>query len=288
MAQTSISAPASSTSFESLTRDNEHGAEYWSARDLQHLLGYDQWRRFEQAVRRAMASCEASANSPAHHFAGVGKMIEVGKGGQRQVEDFHLSRFACYLIAQNGDPRKPQIANAQKYFAVQARRQELSDKAAADAERLDLRKLLKRIRHYGVLASACKGERVALQMPRANEQARESVLEFLNRVAQLDAQQCPCCKAGRLRMVESLAGKKQLIEPGAAGERRQRCNARCASRKLRLPQPRGPTHNLSRQAGKARQIPYRHRQSAGSVQRGSSAAGGVDGFYELGRAADKR
>ena len=154
MAQTSISAPASSTSFESLKRDNEYGAEYWSARDLQPLLGYDQWRRFEQAVRRAMASCEASGNSPVHHFAGVGKMIEVGKGGQRQVDDFHLSRFACYLIAQNGDPRKPQIANAQKYFAVQARRQELSDRAAADAERLDLRKPSERTRPWAKRSAA--------------------------------------------------------------------------------------------------------------------------------------
>ena len=126
--------------FEALRKTNEHGAEYWSARDLQAMLGYSQWRRFDDAVKRAMTSCETSGNSAEHHFAGVGKMIEVGKGGQRQVEDYHLSRFACYLIAQNGDPRKPEIAQAQKYFAIQARRQELSDQAAADAERLELRK----------------------------------------------------------------------------------------------------------------------------------------------------
>jgi len=129
-----------SQSFEELKQSNEHGAEYWSARDLQPMLGYSQWRRFEDAVKRAMASCETSGNNPRHHFAGAGKMIEVGKGGQRQVEDYHLSRFACYLIAQNGDPRKTEIAHAQKYFAIQARRQELSEQAAADMERLDLRK----------------------------------------------------------------------------------------------------------------------------------------------------
>lgn len=125
---------------EQLKQTNEHGAEYWSARDLQTLLGYSQWRRFEDAIKRAITSCESSGNNPDYHFAGAGKMIEVGKGGQREVEDYQLSRFACYLIAQNGDPRKPEIAQAQKYFAIQARRQELSDEAAADLERLELRK----------------------------------------------------------------------------------------------------------------------------------------------------
>lgn len=100
-------------SFEELKRHNPHGAEFWSARDLQLLLGYSQWRRFEQAISRAVTSCEQSGNDPAHHFAGAGKMIELAKGAVREVADFHLSRFACYLIAQNGDPRKPEIALAQ-------------------------------------------------------------------------------------------------------------------------------------------------------------------------------
>lgn len=127
-------------SFEELKRSNDHGAEFWSARDLQPLLGYSQWRRFEDAVKRAITSCEQSGNNPEHHFAGAGKMIEVGKGGERNVDDYQLSRFACYLIAQNGDPRKPEIAYAQKYFAIQARKQELSEQLAADQERLELRK----------------------------------------------------------------------------------------------------------------------------------------------------
>ena len=129
-----------SKSFEDLKQANDHGAEYWSARDLQPLLGYGQWRRFEDAIQRARASCEQSGNDPAYHFAGAGKMIGLGKGGQREVDDYQLSRFACYLIAQNGDPRKPEIAQAQKYFALQTRRQELSEQLAADRERLELRK----------------------------------------------------------------------------------------------------------------------------------------------------
>ena len=127
-------------SFEDLKQANEHDAEYWSARDLQPLLGYSQWRRFEDAINRAQASCEQSGNAPAYHFADAGKPITGGKGAVQVVQDYHLSRFACYLIAQNGDPRKPEIASAQKYFAVQARRQELSDQLTADIERLELRK----------------------------------------------------------------------------------------------------------------------------------------------------
>lgn len=126
--------------FEGLKQINEHGAEYWSARALQPLLGYSQWRRFEQAIDRAITSCKESGNPPENHFAGAGKMVGLGSGSEREIEDYHLSRFACYLIAQNGDPRKPEIAQAQQYFAIQTRRQELSDQLAADMERLELRK----------------------------------------------------------------------------------------------------------------------------------------------------
>jgi DNA-damage-inducible protein D len=119
-------------SFEDLKKINEYGAEYWSARELQPLLGYSQWRRFEDALKRAITSCKQSGNNPDHHFAGAGKPIPGGKGAVPVVDD--------YLIAQNGDPRKPEIAAAQKYFAIQARRQEMSDALAADLERLEIRK----------------------------------------------------------------------------------------------------------------------------------------------------
>lgn len=127
-------------SFEEMKKVNDHGAEFWSARDLQPLLGYSQWRRFEDAIKRAVTSCKQSGNEPDYHFAGAGKPITGGKGAVQVVDDYHLSRFACYLIAQNGDPRKPEIAAAQKYFAIQARRQELSEALAADKERLEIRK----------------------------------------------------------------------------------------------------------------------------------------------------
>ena len=126
-------------SFESLKRLNEHGVEYWSARDLQPCLGYSKWQRFEPAIKKAMKSCKQSGNDPQNHFTGAGKMVGIGSQTDRKVDDYHLSRFACYLIAQNGDPRKPEIAHAQKYFAIQTRRQELSDDFAADRERLESR-----------------------------------------------------------------------------------------------------------------------------------------------------
>lgn len=137
--ETSLVAQGNKT-FEELKKLNQHGAEYWSARELQPLLGYEQWRRFEDAVKRAINSCKTSGNDPTHHFAGAGKPIQGGKGSVQIVEDYHLSRFACYLIAQNGDPRKPEISHAQKYFAIQTRRQEISDVLDADRERLELRK----------------------------------------------------------------------------------------------------------------------------------------------------
>ena len=126
-------------SFESLKKHNQHGVEYWSARDLQPCLGYFQWRRFENTIKKALKSCRQSGNDPQNHFAGVGKMVGIGSQTDREIEDWHLSRFACYLIAQNGDPRKPEIAQAQKYFAIQTRRQEISDQMAADLERIETR-----------------------------------------------------------------------------------------------------------------------------------------------------
>lgn len=133
----------SNLSFESLKKLNQYGIEYWSARDLQACLGYSNWRDFKNAIKKAVKSCEQSGNNPQNHFADARKMVEIGSRTDRELEDYHLSRFACYLIAQNGDPRKPEIAQAQKYFAIQARRQEISDQMAADMQRLETREQAK-------------------------------------------------------------------------------------------------------------------------------------------------
>lgn len=125
--------------FESLKKLNQHGVEYWGARDLQPCLGYSNWRDFKNAIKKAIKSCEQSGNDSNNHFVDVRKMVEIGSQTEREIEDCHLSRFACYLIAQNADPRKPEIAYAQKYFAIQTRRQEISDQMVADLERLEIR-----------------------------------------------------------------------------------------------------------------------------------------------------
>ena len=115
----------SNKSFEDIKHMDENGIEYWYARELQLVLDYKEWRKFEGVVRRAMKACENSDINALDHFVGTDKMINLGKGGQREVPDYKLSRYACYLIAQNGDSRKKVIALAQTYFAIQTRKQEL-------------------------------------------------------------------------------------------------------------------------------------------------------------------
>ncbi len=120
----------------------ENGVEYWYARDLYPLLGYLRWENFETAIQRAKGACENSKGSVADHFRDVTKLIIVGKNTKQEIADIKLTRYACYLITLNGDPRKPEIAFAQAYFATQTRKMELIEQRMAEFERLSAREKL--------------------------------------------------------------------------------------------------------------------------------------------------
>lgn len=127
------------STFETHAQQTEGGVEYWLARDLQYLLGYSKWDNFLNVVSKAKTACEVGGHEVKDHFADVGKMVDLGSGSQREVDDLMLTRLACYLIAQNGDPRKEEIAFAQTYFAYQTRRAELIEKRLLEAERISAR-----------------------------------------------------------------------------------------------------------------------------------------------------
>ena len=144
--------------FENVKNVNGNGVEYWLARDFQTILQYSSWDKFLNVVEKAKEACSNSGHNPADHFSHVVKMVSIGSGAQRETEDIKLSRYACYLIIQNADPAKEIVALGQTYFAVQTRRQELSDefgKFKSDEEkRLFLRQQMKEHNRY--LASAAK------------------------------------------------------------------------------------------------------------------------------------
>lgn len=154
----------SEQTLESIKHVNEYGEEYWLARELQPVLEYAQWRRFSDAIERAKLACKNSGFAVEDHFADVGKMVDIGSGAEREIDDVMLSRYACYLIVMNGDPRKEVIAIGQSYFAVKTRQQELIDnyeQMTEDQKRLAIRNEM--IAHNKSLAEAAQMAGIADQ-----------------------------------------------------------------------------------------------------------------------------
>ena len=144
--------------FENLKHINEYGQEFWYARELQPALEYSQWRYLKDAIERARSACDNSGQNISDHFAHVRKMVDIGSNAKREVDDFALSRYACYLIVMNGDPRKEIIALGQTYFAVKTRQQELIEdyeRLSEEQKRIAIRNEMKR--HNSALAEAAHG-----------------------------------------------------------------------------------------------------------------------------------
>ena len=139
--------------FDAIKQVDPYGNEYWSARDLMPLLGYGKyWRNFEHAIDKAKIACEESGNAVGNHFDASVKMVKLGSGSERDTQDYNLTRLACYLVAMNGNPRKPEVSAAQQYFAVSTRAHELEQLRLAQEHRLEKR--LKVSESYKSLASA--------------------------------------------------------------------------------------------------------------------------------------
>ena len=143
------------TPFEAIRRTNSAGNEFWSSRDFAKVLGYVNYRHFEAVIDKAKTACSNSGQRVEDHFVGSDQMIEIGKGGQRAVKTVMMSRYACYLVIQNADPSKEIVAQGQTYFAIQTRRQELSDDEMEAQRRLAIRSELRT--HNSQLADAAKG-----------------------------------------------------------------------------------------------------------------------------------
>lgn len=205
-------------SFEAIKNRDEAGREYWSARNLGPLLDYKEWRNFQKVISKAIISCEASGQLSADHFVETNKMVELGSGASRNLEDFHLSRYACYLVVQNGDPAKSVIAAGQTYFALQTRRQELEDDQTfkslrEDEKRLFLRNELKEHNKHLVETAQQSGVETTRRIKRIMKLDKKCA-----RLLKILAAQCPrrfLRQRTAFNNLKVLQKRKMLLSSGA-------------------------------------------------------------------------
>jgi DNA-damage-inducible protein D len=200
--------------FDSIKQTNVYGIEYWSARSLAPLLGYNRWERFEVAIQRAIIACQQTEQLVENHFPASSKMVSLGSGSQRELKDYYLSRFACYLCAQNGDPRKPEIAAAQAYFAISTRENELHRLREEQEKRLQLRE---RVAESKLIQQGAIGESVAIN---THFEVGKEVREAIQRIGGTMPEDLPSAPSIR-KMVEERrrkAVKKVRIQPNRTNE----------------------------------------------------------------------
>ncbi|HBC94327.1 MAG TPA: DNA damage-inducible protein D [Pelotomaculum sp.] len=147
-------APSHVSLFEQAKRVNKNGMEFWTARDMQKILEYTDFRNLELAIARAKKACVNSGQNVADHFVDINEMVDIGSGAKRLIKDYLLSRYACYLLIQNADPTKPMVALGQTYFAIQTHKQELFEQSSDEEKRVILREELRK--HHSVLFSTAK------------------------------------------------------------------------------------------------------------------------------------
>lgn len=189
-------------------RVTSNGGEYWMGRDIQGVLGYSTWENFESVVARAQQACESAGDSPSNHFREVTKMVQAGSGAMVPLKDYFLSRYGCYLIAMNGDPRKPAIGTAQLYFTVQTRRQEVQDQLTSDDRRLQLRDRVRKANKSLMSAAKQSGvQRYPIFQAAGYEGLYEMGLVEIKRRKGIKASEDLLDRAGRTELAANEAGR---------------------------------------------------------------------------------